>query len=81
MNQPDMTEVRELRDRVKGLTADKATLEQQLAEAHKLLTASELECERITAHRNRLLAEKQHVWRDVLAPDEMPTITDPDPEC
>lgn len=72
MSQPDMTEMRELRERVIGLTADKATLEHDLAEARKLLVASELDRERITAHRDRLLDEKAQVWGNVLRPDSPP---------
>lgn len=72
MTQPDMTELRELRDRVIGLLADKETLERELAESRQLLAASELARERITAHRDRLLDEKAQVWGNVLRPDSPP---------
>lgn len=81
MTQPDMTELRELRDRVIGLTADKEHLLRLNGDLHRQLKASELDRERVTAHRNRLLDEKNRVWGNVLRPDSLPTITDPDPEC
>ena len=84
MNTVDMTELRELRERLKGAEEDKRVLREQLRLTREMGVLRDRQLEEITAHRNRLLAEKDVAWGRVLSPDtiasEIPAEPAPDPD-
>lgn len=84
MSQDDHTEIRELRLLLRGATDDNAELKRQLGAAREQLRAMEGELEQVTAHRNRLMDERDLVWGQVLSPAPDPAHradTGGDSEC
>lgn len=68
MTEPDFTEVRELRTLLQGAQEDQRELKRKLQLALDRIRALEGDLEQVTAHRNRLIDEREQVWGRVLAP-------------
>jgi hypothetical protein len=86
MTHPDMTELRELRERLQGAEADKRELAVQLAAARAALVESDRQREEIRYHRDRLLDEKRLILEAVYdeprpsVASEIPTEPERDPD-
>lgn len=79
MTHVDMTELRELRERLKGVTEDNRLLGEQLAATQSMLRESDRKLEEVTYHRNRLLDEKRLILDvDFTALTVLPASADPE---